>query len=230
MPVFERREITLGARMGDLYIVQKGLEEGEEVVSNGVFSVDASAQLSGNYSMMSAPESKSMEVPDAFRDQLTQLMEKYYAVKNALVASDVQKTAAAARNVLLALKSVDMTLLDANAHDQWMVLLTPIQQSATGIGSKSDLEEQRKNFQVLSDHLIEAVELFGLNRDKAYRAYCPMAFNNAGAFWLSEIEDIKNPYFGASMLTCGENKAVYKKDEPVFKTGEKSKVEVQHNH
>lgn len=230
MPAFERREITLGARMGDLYIVQKGLEEGEEVVSNGVFSVDASAQLSGNYSMMSAPENKSVEVPDAFRVQLTQLTEKYYAVKNALVASDAQKTAAAAKNVVVALKAVDMTLLEPEAHDQWMMLLNPIKQSATGIGNKTDVEAQRKDFQTLSDHLIEAVELFGLNRDKTYQAYCPMAFDNEGAFWLSEIEDIKNPYFGDAMLTCGENKAVYKKGEPVYNTGEKSKVAVQHNH
>ena len=224
MPAFERREITLGARMGDLYMVQKGLEEGEEVVSNGVFAVDASAQLSGNYSMMSSPESKSVEVPVAFRDQLTQLTEKYYAVKNALVASDVQKTAAAAKNILIALKSVDMTLLDAAAHDQWMMLLNPIKQSATGIESKTDVEAQRKDFQTLSDHLIEAVELFGINRDKAYRAYCPMAFGDKGAYWLSEIEDIKNPYFGSAMLTCGENKAVYKKGEPVFTTETKSKA------
>jgi Cu(I)/Ag(I) efflux system membrane fusion protein len=37
-----------------------------------------------------------------------------------------------------------------------------------------------------------------------YRIHCPMAFNNKGADWLQADKDIRNPYFGASMLSCGE--------------------------
>lgn len=211
LPAFERREITLGARMKDLYLVEKGLEAGEEVVSNGVFSVDASAQLSGNYSMMSAPETKSLEVPDAFRDQLTTVAYKYYGVKNALVESNPVRAATAAKEVLKALQAVNMKLLEGHAHDVWMALLKPMEQGATGISTKTDVEVQRKDFELLSDHLIEAVELFGLSGEKAYRAYCPMAFDDKGAYWLSEFEEIKNPYFGASMLKCGENREVFRK-------------------
>ena len=36
-----------------------------------------------------------------------------------------------------------------------------------------------------------------------YKQYCPMAFNNEGAYWLSESKDIMNPYFGDRMLKCG---------------------------
>jgi membrane fusion protein, copper/silver efflux system len=230
MPTFERREITLGARMKDLYVVEKGLEEGEEIVSNGVFSVDASAQLSGNYSMMTSPETKSIEVPEAFREQLTAVTQKYYAVKNALVESNSKAAALAAKDVLKVLKVVDMKVLEERAHEQWMILQPAIQKGAEGIATKTDVDAQRKDFELLSDHLIEAVELFGVTSDKAYRAYCPMAFDDKGAYWLSEFEDIKNPYFGASMLRCGENRAVYKKNEPVFKTGETNKTDVQHNH
>jgi membrane fusion protein, copper/silver efflux system len=210
-PAFERREITLGAQMKDLYFVENGLDEGEEVVENGVFSVDASAQLSGNYSMMSAPESKALDVPEAFRNQLTEVANKYFAVKNALVDSNPLIAASAAKEVLTALKAVDMKLLDGNAHDAWMTLVKPMEQGASGISTKTDVEAQRKDFELLSDHLIEVVERFGLNSEKAYRAYCPMAFDDKGAYWLSEFEDIKNPYFGASMLRCGENRDVYRK-------------------
>lgn len=210
-PAFERREITLGARMKDTYIIENGLDEGEEVVSNGVFAVDASAQLSGNYSMMNAPGIKSLEVPDAFRDQLTTVAKTYYGVKNALVESNPLSAATAAKEVLKALKAVDMKLLEGRAHDAWMELLKPMEQGASGISTKTDVEAQRKDFELLSDHLIEAVELFGLTSEKAYRAYCPMAFDDKGAYWLSEFEDIKNPYFGASMLKCGENREVFRK-------------------
>ncbi|NDP22678.1 MAG: efflux RND transporter periplasmic adaptor subunit [Paludibacter sp.] len=51
-PTFKMREITLGASMKNTYVVQNGLMEGEEIVTNGTFSVDAAAQLEGKPSMM----------------------------------------------------------------------------------------------------------------------------------------------------------------------------------
>jgi membrane fusion protein, copper/silver efflux system len=63
-PSFEMREIILGPRAGDFYVVENGLQEGEEIVINGVFAIDAAAQLSGNYSMMNRPVSKRISVPE----------------------------------------------------------------------------------------------------------------------------------------------------------------------
>jgi Cu(I)/Ag(I) efflux system membrane fusion protein len=51
-PVFKMREIELGPMLGDSYVVVSGLSEGEEIVTNGTFSVDAAAQLAGKPSMM----------------------------------------------------------------------------------------------------------------------------------------------------------------------------------
>jgi membrane fusion protein, copper/silver efflux system len=51
-PTFVYREIVLGAEMGDFYVVESGLEEGEEIATNGVFRIDAAAQLAGKPSMM----------------------------------------------------------------------------------------------------------------------------------------------------------------------------------
>lgn len=52
IPAFKMRQITLGAETKDGYIVQDDLKEGEEIVTNGTFSVDAAAQLAGKPSMM----------------------------------------------------------------------------------------------------------------------------------------------------------------------------------
>ena len=58
---FKMREITLGAAMQNTYVVLDGLSEGEEIVTNGTFSVDAAAQLAGKTSMMNqSSESKSL--------------------------------------------------------------------------------------------------------------------------------------------------------------------------
>jgi Cu(I)/Ag(I) efflux system membrane fusion protein len=52
MPAFRLREIELGPSLEDAYIVLSGLHEGEEIVTNGAFSLDAAAQLEGKPSMM----------------------------------------------------------------------------------------------------------------------------------------------------------------------------------
>lgn len=59
MPVFRYREIILGPDAGENYIVASGLHEGEEVAVNGVFKIDAAAQLSGKTSMMNPGGEKS---------------------------------------------------------------------------------------------------------------------------------------------------------------------------
>jgi Cu(I)/Ag(I) efflux system membrane fusion protein len=52
LPSFRLREIELGPLLGDSYVVRSGLDDGEEIVGNGVFTVDAAAQLEGKRSMM----------------------------------------------------------------------------------------------------------------------------------------------------------------------------------
>lgn len=59
-PVFEMREVTLGTKNGDVYTIVDGLNNGEEIVTNGTFTVDAAAQLQGKKSMMNTNEGKTM--------------------------------------------------------------------------------------------------------------------------------------------------------------------------
>ena len=217
-PSFEMREVSLGARSGDDYMVTSGINEGEEVVSNGVFAIDAAAQLSGKYSMMLRPEEKggvqSLEVSEEFRNQLTAFVKSYFTIKNALTASDVPSTQSAVSKSKTSLTKVEMGLLDPKAHEVWMGLLKPIQASLDKIQKTSDVEEQRKNFETLSDNLISAVAYFGVEENTVYKQYCPMAFKDKGAFWLSGEKEIRNPYFGEAMLTCGEVKDEFKPTNP----------------
>lgn len=121
-PSYEMREVTVGKRMGENYPVMEGLKAGEEIVTNGVFAIDAAAQLSGNYSLLNRPETKTMEVPQVFRKQLTDLAEAYFEVKNALVKDDAQTAMAASKKVKASLEKVDMSLVEGDAHNHWMDL------------------------------------------------------------------------------------------------------------
>lgn len=60
-PTFMLREIELGPSLGNSYVVLKGIEDGEEIVTNGSFSIDATAQLEGKRSMMSIEADEPMK-------------------------------------------------------------------------------------------------------------------------------------------------------------------------
>jgi membrane fusion protein, copper/silver efflux system len=228
---FIMREITLGPSLGDSYLVESGLNEGEEIAVSGTFSIDAAAQLAGKASMMMPPESKTMEVPKAFREQVTVVANAYFDVKNALVNDDAETTQKAAGEITGTIKKVDMSLLEGNAHNHWMALQKQLEEASNMISATANIEKQREHFNMLSEAILETTESFGLEIDKTYRLFCPMAFNDKGAFWLSESDEILNPYFGDMMLRCGEVKQTYRKGQRIFKTENNQNIQAAgHNH
>jgi len=233
--VFEMQEVVLGNQIGNEYEVLEGLFVGNEIVTNGTFTVDAAAQLQGKKSMMNKDGGKVMTgheghlgmdnnspnkesddtnmnerltVSEKFQGQLKAVFNEYINLKDALVKEDSKSTSTNASTLLNKLNKVDMKLLSDNkAHNHWMSLEGEIKSSATSIFETSDIKSQRDHFKHLSSHLINAVQLFGVN-EKVYVEFCPMADNNNGAYWLSKEEKVINPYFGEAMLTCGEVKQV----------------------
>ena len=55
---------------------------------------------------------------------------------------------------------------------------------------------------MLSEVVYDLVKNFGGGRP-LYHDHCPMARDKQGAMWISEMKEIKNPYFGAEMPACG---------------------------
>lgn len=152
---------------------------------------------------ISAPQ---FQVDAGFQNQLASVFTSYIKLKDAFVASDVAKVKEQAKGTDAALSKVDMKLLSGAAHNDWMNYLSPIQSSLKEIQASADIEAQRKAFSSLSDNLYKSAKTFGLGGKEAFYDYCPMAFNNEGAYWLSDQQQIKNPYFGDKMLTCGSVK------------------------
>jgi Cu(I)/Ag(I) efflux system membrane fusion protein len=232
-PVFEMREVVLGNQLGDNYEVLEGLINGNEIVANGTFTVDAAAQLRGKKSMMNKDVGKvttgheghlgmeetasvsnenqsnmneRMKVSKDFQNQLKAVFNDYIKLKDALVKDDSNNVMAESEKLLDNVSKVDMKLLtDNETHVNWMRLEKEIKASATSISNTSDIKEQRDHFKHLSSHLINAVQLFGVN-ETVFVEFCPMADNDNGAYWLSKEEKILNPYFGDAMLSCGSVK------------------------
>ena len=235
--VFEMREVLLDNANGDTYTIIEGLQNGDEVVTNGTFTVDAAAQLQGKKSMMNASGGKTMtgheghlgmqednsgentneanhsqmkeriEVSNKFQNQLKQVFDDYILLKDALVNDDAKGAQQAGKQINQSLKKVDMKLLsDEKAHNHWMTIQKELKTSANTIENDSDIATQRAHFKHLSAHMISSVQLFGVN-ENVYIQFCPMADNNKGAYWISLEKEVRNPYYGEAMETCGEVKA-----------------------
>ena len=81
--------------------------------------------------------------------------------------------------------------------------IAKIKIDAQHISENQDTDRQRDHFNTLSKNVYALLKTTSSNDKTIYRQYCPMAFNNTGAFWLSSEDEILNPYFGDEMLTCG---------------------------
>lgn len=213
---FEARTVEIGRRLGDNYEVLGGLEEGDIVVSRGAFRIDSELQLRGQPSMM-APQGDGaaghdhgeMSGEQATEDKpddavasageslaLEGLPDAYFAMWEALHEDELVAWQDAAENFYQAADAIDWP---QNMHDLHAEL-------STGAGHAhhvDSLERARELFQGHSQAMI-ALAQAGYLEQKAYQMFCPMAFDNEGAYWLQPDSRLLNPYFGQAMLSCGE--------------------------
>ena len=122
------------------------------------------------------------------------LLENYLKIKNALVQTDGATASKAASELVAS--------IGANPDE----LFQKIRFDAQHIADTENPDHQRDHFNTLSDNIYQWVKATESNEQKLYRQYCPMAFDNSGAYWLSAEKEINNPYFGNKMLRCGSVK------------------------
>ncbi len=212
-PTFEGREITIGPRAGDVFLVLEGLREGEQVVTNGAFKIDSALQILAKPSMMSpsggvpapghnhggqtAPktEDESLNQPPATMpsslstDEARKLLAPYFELQEALAADDLAKA-----------KSALSLMLETSGHTS---------------GIANDLHEmlaadsldgiRRPYFEAVSNALASAVRADeDAFEGTLFVKHCPMAYPDRGADWIQATEKTNNPYLGTAMPSCGE--------------------------
>jgi Cu(I)/Ag(I) efflux system membrane fusion protein len=217
-PTFRLRQVTLGASLGNSYIVEDGLEPGEEIVVNGTYTIDAASELADKPSMMDQEQAMQAEpfaeVPDyrgeassGFRQKLNVATQHYLEIQQSLVNADDEAARMEAKALMDALPPAVGVGLGAVAESYWQGRHEGIRQSASQIATGKSIDNQRKAFVELSLEMVRANKAFGVGEVR-YLVFCPMANNDKGAWWLSEVEEVLNPYYGDMMLDCGEVKGV----------------------
>lgn len=200
-PIFEMREVLLGKETEDSYEIDSGLSPGDIVVTRGAFTVDAAAQLEGKNSMMtSAPALKQkVSLPEDFQAGLKNLLPSYFNLKDALVSS---KSEPASKKALVMAQKIS-NMNTPKLPPLTLKKMDKIKEIANLIAQNDDLEYQRNHFATLSNAMTTLVSSLTFLDQKIYVQRCPMAKEHNGALWLSREKEIKNPYFGDSMLDCG---------------------------
>ena len=226
--VYEGREIVLGPKAGDYYIVEDGLSEGELVVVNGNFKIDSAVQILAKPSMMS-PEGmaptvhhhnmESMEnmkdmkstneIPMDFKTQLDNLFTAYFTMQQFLSRDKYKETIDSAKEYKKNLDNVDMNLLGGDVHMTWMKELSNLKTSIETILTAKDISKAREGFATLSETMAVIAEKFGTSgKQSIIKFHCPMAFDNRGADWLQNKTGVENPFFGSAMFSCGDQTKV----------------------
>lgn len=136
-------------------------------------------------------------------EALAPVFEAYFQLKDALVASDAAKAKAAAQQLDAAVRAVDMGSLAADVHTVWMEVMEPLANTATAISTAKDVEAQRKAFAELTEPMLALVRTRS-GPTPIYLDHCPMY--EGGSDWLSRDKAIRNPFYGAQMMTCGSVK------------------------
>lgn len=210
--VFEGREVILGAQAGNDIIIASGLAAGEEVVTHGAFKIDSSLQILAKPSMMNpsggSPPPGHNHGPTHAASSATANHPGHAAetvlvieppLVPALLPSYLELQSALADDDLAAAQSALKAMMTVTGHAG---ALPELLHTVMGAGSLDTI--RGSVFAKISDALITVVSAHpDLLETSVARMHCPMAMSGEGGDWLQTSDQLKNPYFGADMLTCG---------------------------
>ena len=304
-PVFEGREIVLGPRAGNFFIIRSGLGVGELVVTKGAYKLDSELQIKAHPSMMNPnaglEERSAKDAPSQISGQWPQLLRTYGKLAPALASGDHATAASELTKMQNGLSNIkhdqlqpkelalwkefsmrlsnvltEVSTMPANASTlalirhqmvetrrfvglsatpiapadidaSWIAPLkesnkfylgvaealsedkfehsmhsvsslesavtalpessekAAIQKALKHVSMQKDIDGLRSAFKPLSVAMIAAVRKHGIDQlGELYIVHCPMADDNKGADWLSNKNEVRNPYFGSSMFGCGD--------------------------
>lgn len=117
----------------------------------------------------------------------------YMKIKNALVKDDYAQVKRTSTDMQKNLEGVDLNK-EQNKD---------LKDVVANLAKAGDIKAQRKEFALLSQHLYQLVQRANLSDKTLYVQHCPMAMGDQGAIWISQEEQVQNPYMGQRMPGCG---------------------------
>lgn len=210
---FEVRQVSIGGLTEERAIIAEGLEAGEVVATQGNFLLDSQSQLAGNPSLLDPRRAQRFPpgpLPNLPTEPLLQLsaeaslefdraFKAYFEIQEALARDE----AAPAVSVNLLIEALSLCLqIDELPDDVQREMGTARRSAERLVG---DIDLARPAFRTVSHAMIRsAYQVRGTSSSTSMIHYfCPMV-PGGGGDWLQSQEPLRNPYWGAEMLSCGE--------------------------
>jgi hypothetical protein len=152
----------------------------------------AEESTSGNNGEMAMNTSQTSDAEQVVAD--------YMMVKEALVATSKDEAAKAGNKLERTLNGFDMSSYTSEQQSELKDIIADAKEHAEHIG-KSEMDHQREHFKILSKDITDMVAITG-TETTLYQQFCPMY--DGGSAWLSMSKDVKNPYYGSKMMSCGK--------------------------
>lgn len=158
-----------------------------------------------------ATDEASIESVNFTHNQVVQpIINFYLLLKDSLASDDSKGAAAASENLLVEINIIKINSLPKSKQAEFKSITKNMINNAQEIETNSEnISKQREHFALLSNDIGRLVDLLGTPQT-LYKDFCPMYNNGKGATWFSETEEIKNPFYGKEMYSCGIVKEVVK--------------------
>lgn len=151
---------------------------------------------------------KSTTAPQA-KFSTGDIVSNYLKIKNALTQDNSKAAASAGKQLVASLQSASSASLNDKQKKEFADIAEDAQEHSEHIGDNAGkIDHQREHFVMLSKDVADLINTFGAPQ-KLYQDFCPMYNDGKGAAWISESKEIKNPYYGSEMLSCGSIKKTY---------------------
>lgn len=220
---FAGRRVVLGPKSNNMFVVQSGLEAGDQVVVHGAFKIDSELQIRAAGSMMYPPQTdqkhnhgdadadlstlQAFDPTPSFVAELAPLYATFFAMQHSLSLD--QFDAKLATTMANAIEKVAATSLEQGAAEAWRTWRAGTVTTLERFVAAADLAAARAVFEDLNRDVERLFAQFGAPPEQPlFRYHCPMAFENRGADWLQQEQGTANPYYGSMMFRCGSQTAV----------------------
>jgi hypothetical protein len=131
------------------------------------------------------------------------IVSNYLKLKNALIKDDSKAAVNASKLIVATLNEASTNTLDAKLKKKYNNIAADAKEHAELIGNNAGkIDQQRAHFAMLSKDINDLIKTFG-TKQKLYQDYCPMYDEGKSGYWISETKEIRNPYYGSEMLSCG---------------------------
>lgn len=198
------KNVFLSLAVVALLLSACGKEQNQENADQAEMTHDADDHEHDGMATTMSPA--SMDGPIRKSDAASAILDSYLAIKDALASDNSAKAATSGEEMVKAFASFDRASLGAKRQSDYDGIVEDAREHAEHIGENSSkIDHQREHFDALSQDVMDLVAVVGSDRT-LYQDHCPMYNDNKGANWLSVSKEIKNPYYGSKMLTCGSIK------------------------